>query len=52
VIEVLKQMTDTQIAALHRCAKTRARAFFKHPRCMMALRNELELRGLSKGLVE
>lgn len=35
--------TDT-LRILHACAKTRGYAFFKHPKSMIALREELERR--------
>ena len=42
----LTQMSDDTLRVVHRVAKTRLRAFFKNPRLMMALRAELERRGL------
>lgn len=44
----LKNLSDAALIALMRVAKTRARAFFKHPRDIMALREELEFRSLKK----
>lgn len=35
-----------QLLALYRVAKTRARVFFRDPKAMIALRNEVERRGL------
>lgn len=40
----LTRMTDEQIAALYRVAKTRAYAFFRDARAMMALREEYNRR--------
>lgn len=37
-------LKDHHIAALMRVAKTRGRAFFAHPRMMMALREEYRRR--------
>lgn len=42
----LTKMNDETLRVMHRVAKTRLRAFFKHPRLMMALRAEMERRGL------
>lgn len=42
----LTQMSDETLRVVHRVAKTRLRAFFKHPRLMMVLRAELERRGM------
>jgi hypothetical protein len=42
----LSRMSDESLRIVHRVAKTRLRAFFKHPRLMMALRAEMERRGL------
>lgn len=42
----LTRASDNQIKALHRVAKTRAYAFFKDPKAMIALRREKERRGL------
>lgn len=47
MIEMLRSLPDHHLLALHRVTKTRARAFFTHPRSIMALRNEIELRGLA-----
>ena len=43
----LSQMKDWHIAALLRVAKTRAWAFFGHPRAMITLRLEAERRGIT-----
>ncbi len=40
----LDHLKDRHIEALMRIAKTRGRAFFAHPRAMMALRAEHEKR--------
>lgn len=40
----LQSLSDKTIIALMRVAKTRARAFFAHPRAMMELREEYERR--------
>jgi hypothetical protein len=40
----LQSLSDKTIATLMRVAKTRARAFFSHPRAMMELRAEYERR--------
>lgn len=40
----LQSLSDDTIAILMRVAKTRARAFFAHPREMMKLRAEYERR--------
>lgn len=37
---------DVRLMALYRVVKTSARAFFRHPRNVMALREELVRRGL------
>jgi hypothetical protein len=42
----LTKMSDETLRVVHRVAKTRLRAFFKNPKAMMALRAELERRGL------
>jgi len=42
----LRQIDDEKLLVIHRVAKTRLRAFFRHPRQMMALRAEMERRGL------
>jgi hypothetical protein len=42
----LTQMSDEVLRVVYRVAKTRLRAFFKRPRQMMALRAEMERRGL------
>ncbi len=42
----LTKMSDEILRVVHRVAKTRLRAFFKNPKAMMALRAELERRGL------
>lgn len=47
--EVLKKLKDEQIEALLRAAKTRARAFFAHPKAMIALREEAARRRTQKG---
>lgn len=49
MVELLRNMPDHHLLALHRVVKTRARAraFFTHPRSIMILRNEIELRGLA-----
>lgn len=40
----LEKMKDRHIEALMRVAKTRGRAFFAHPRAMIALREEYQKR--------
>ena len=40
----LQALSDQQIAALVRIAKTRGRAFFAHPKAMIELRNEHQRR--------
>lgn len=40
----LQSLSDRQIAALVRIAKTRGRAFFAHPKAMIELRNEHQRR--------
>lgn len=40
----LDRLKDRHIEALMRVAKTRGRAFFAHPRMMMALREEYQKR--------
>lgn len=47
--EVLMKMKDEQIEALLRAAKTRARAFFAHPKAMIKLREEAARRRAQKG---
>ena len=42
----LRQIEDERLLTIYRVAKTRLRAFFKHPKLMMALRAEMERRGL------
>ena len=42
----LKRMKDAHIKALLRVAKTRGRAFFKHPKAMIELRKEAERRNI------
>jgi hypothetical protein len=42
----LTKMKDGTLLVMYRVAKTRLRAFFKNPRAMMALRAEMERRGL------
>ena len=42
----LTKMKDETLMIVYRVAKTRLRAFFKRPRQMMALRAEMERRGL------
>ena len=42
----LTRMSNESLRMVHRVAKTRLRAFFKNPHLMMALRAELERRGL------
>ena len=42
----VERLSDRHLLALFRVAKTRARAFFGHPRGMIALREELERRKL------
>lgn len=44
--DTLVNKSDDAIRALFRVAKTRAYAFFRHPRDMIALRHEFERRGL------
>ena len=45
--EILTRFTDEQLLAMHRVVKTRLRAFFSHPRDVIALRGEMRRRGLS-----
>ena len=45
----LDKMKDHQIEALMRVAKTRARAFFAHPKMMIILREEAARRRMQKG---
>lgn len=42
----LTHIDDDKLLVIHKVAKTRLRAFFRHPRLMMALRAEMERRGL------
>lgn len=42
----LTHIDDEKLLIIHRVAKTRLRAFFRNPRLMMALRAEMERRGL------
>jgi hypothetical protein len=42
----LRDIDDDKLLVIYRVAKTRLRAFFKHPRLMMALRAEMGRRGL------
>lgn len=44
VTEVLRSLTDAQVEALMRVAKTRGRAFFSDPYRMIELRTEYEAR--------
>ena len=43
---MFERMKDRHLVALHRGGWRRCRAFFRHPRQMMALRAEIERRGL------
>lgn len=52
MIQMIASRSDAHLLALHRCAKTRARAFFMHPRALMVLRNEIERRGLASWRLE
>lgn len=40
------KLPDRLLLALYRVAKTKARVFFRDPKAMIALRNEVERRGL------
>lgn len=42
----LSKLSDRHLLALHRVAKTRGRAFFRHPHLMRDLRNEIIRRGI------
>lgn len=42
----LSEIDDDRLVIIYRVAKTRLRAFFKRPYLMMALRAEMERRGL------
>lgn len=44
--KVLTGMSDEALMAVHRVAKTRLAAFFRDPRNMIALREEIERRKL------
>lgn len=52
MVEMLRRLSNAHLIALHRCAKTRGLAFFGPPRHMMALRTELEARGLAPWRLE
>lgn len=41
-----ERFTDAKLLTLYRVAKTRAYAFFRDPKAMIALRNECTRRGL------
>lgn len=45
---VLSKMKDHHLLALYRGGWKRCRAFFAHPRHVIALRKEVERRGLSE----
>lgn len=42
----METMSDRELLALYRVAKTRGRAFFRDPRAMVALRRVVRERGL------
>jgi len=44
---IFETLTDKTLLVLHRGGWKRTKAFFRHPRHMMALRAEIERRGLA-----